>query len=65
MNDSSDVQCNGPSLGNKISPESDDTDPPLTQQGNLFPSSDMKKDLQVKQVDTMSMMDQLTQELGK
>lgn len=38
--------------------------PPLTQQGNLFPNNEAKKDLQIKQVDKMGMMDQLAQELG-
>lgn len=61
-----DGQCNGPSTANKISPENDASQqPPLTQQGNLFTSSEVKKDLPVKQLDKMSMMDQLTQELGK
>ena len=61
-----DGQCNGPSTANKISPENDASQqPPLTQQGNLFTSSEVKKDLPVKQLDKMSMMDQLAQELGK
>ena len=61
-----DGQCNGPSNANKISPENDASQqPPLTQQGNLFTSREVKKDLPVKQLDKMSMMDQLTQELGK
>lgn len=61
-----DGQCNGPSTANKISPENNALQQPsLTQQGNLFKSSEVKKDLPVKQLDKMSMMDQLTQELGK
>ena len=61
-----DGQCNGPSTANKISPENDALQQlPLTQQGNLFTSSEVKKDLPVKQLDKMSMMDQLAQELGK
>lgn len=63
-----DVQCNGPSTGNKISPENDASQHaqlPLTQQGNLFTSSEVKKDLPVKQLDKMGMMGQLAQELGK
>ena len=66
-NDSAVGQCNGPSVGNKVSPENDEkpTRPPLTQQGNLFPNNEVKKDIQVKQVDKMSMMDQLAQELGE
>ncbi|XP_073257810.1 phosphatase and actin regulator 1-like [Porites lutea] len=61
-----DGQCNGPSTANKISPENDASQqPPLTQQGNLFTSSEVKKDLPVKQLDKMSMMDQLAQELAR
>ena len=64
---STDVHCNGPSLGNKISPKRDmkPVRLPLTQQGNLFPNSEVRTDPQIKQVDKMSMMDQLAQELGK
>ena len=66
QNTSTDAQCNGPSLGNKISPKTDmkPARPPPTQQGNLFPNNEVRKDLQIKQVDKMGMMDQLAQELG-
>lgn len=38
---------------------------PLTQRGNLPTENEVKNDFKVHQVDTMSMMDQLSQELGE
>ena len=38
---------------------------PLSQLGNLPTENEAKNDFQVQQLDTMSMMDQLTQELGE
>ena len=76
QNDSADIQCNGPSHVNKVSdgivqkpvapaqPKSS-MRAPLTQRGNLPTENEVKNDLKVQQVDTMSMMDQLAQELGK
>lgn len=38
---------------------------PLSQLGNLPTENEANNDFQVQQLDTMSMMDQLTQELGE
>ena len=65
-NDSADVQCEGPSLGSKASSENDDKPArsSLAQQGNVSPDNEVK-DIQVKQADKTSMVDQLALELGK
>ena len=68
-NDSADTQCNG----NRVSDESDQKSgqprsnvrAPLTQRGNLPTENEVRNDFQVQQVDTMSMMDQLSRELGE
>ncbi|KAL9980928.1 hypothetical protein ACROYT_G009570 [Oculina patagonica] len=75
-NDSADIQCNGPSNENRVAGESDQkvTAPgqprsnmraPLAQRGNLPTENEVKNDFKVHQVDTMSMMDQLSQELAR
>ena len=58
-NDSRNFQSNGPSLGKKISPVMDER-PSMTQQGN-----EINQDVWVKELDALSMMDQLAHELGK
>ncbi|XP_068750640.1 phosphatase and actin regulator 1-like isoform X1 [Montipora capricornis] len=63
-NETSNLQSNGPLLGNKISPTMDKSSPQI-QQGNLFPNNEDSQELQVKELDTMSMMDQLTLELAR
>lgn len=63
-NETSNLQSNGPLLGNKISPTVDKSSPQIPQ-GNLFPNNEDNQDLQVKELDTMSMMDQLALELAR
>ncbi|XP_029212511.1 phosphatase and actin regulator 2-like [Acropora millepora] len=58
-NDSTNFQSNGPSLGKKISPVTDER-PSMTQQGN-----EINQDVWVKELDALSMMDQLAHELAR
>lgn len=75
-NDSSEVQCNGPSSENRLPNKSDEKSirsgqprsalrTPLTQRDNLPTGNQIKNDFQVQQLDTLSMMDQLAQELAR
>lgn len=75
-NDSADVKCNGPSRENKVPNESEEKSmttgqrksnmrAPLTQRNNLPATNEKRNDFQVQQLDTLSMMDQLAQELAR
>lgn len=75
-NDSGEVQCNGPLLENRLPNESEEKSvksgqprsalrTPLKQRDNLPAGNQIKNDFQVQQLDTLSMMDQLAQELGE
>ncbi|RMX48540.1 hypothetical protein pdam_00021592 [Pocillopora damicornis] len=75
-NDSGEVQCNGPSLENRLPNESEEKSvksgqprsalrTPLQQRDNLPAGNQIKNDFQVQQLDTLSMMDQLAQELAR